>query len=92
METVDRRAICRALFHELVQAWTGGTLTDAALDAVLGAAAEGYAFPTNLDTDPPVGGLAPETQAALMARALAGDWTAEAFEAALEAHAAKRVA
>jgi hypothetical protein len=28
-------------------------------------AAEGYAFPTNLDTDPPAGGLAPETQAAL---------------------------
>jgi hypothetical protein len=38
-----------------------------------------------------VGGLAPETQAALMARALAEDWTAEAFEAALTAYAAKRV-
>jgi hypothetical protein len=39
-----------------------------------------------------VGGLAPETQAALMARALDECWTQEEFEAALAAHAAKRVA
>ena len=29
--------------------------------------AEGYSFPTNLDSDPPKGGLAPETQQAFHA-------------------------
>ena len=35
---------------------------------VIAACAEGYAFPTNLDRDPPLGGLAPQTQAQLMRR------------------------
>ncbi|MEQ8367903.1 MAG: phytanoyl-CoA dioxygenase family protein [Roseicyclus sp.] len=68
METVDRPAMCRALFVPLCKAWTGGQLTEAQLDAVIGSSAEGYSFPTNLDRDPPVGGLAPETQQALLKR------------------------
>ncbi len=92
MEAVDRMAMCRALFSALQRLKARGQLDASAINAAIGAAAEGYAFPTNLDTDPPVGGLAPETQAALMARALDEGWTAEAFEAALQAHAAKRVA
>ena len=47
------------------------------------ACAEGYSFPTNLDRDPPIGGLAPKTQQALMKQALAEDWAPEAFEDAL---------
>ncbi|PWK62340.1 phytanoyl-CoA dioxygenase family protein [Roseicyclus mahoneyensis] len=92
MEAVDRMAMCRALYPALLRLKAGGQLDVAGIDAAIGAAAEGYAFPTNLDTDPPVGGLAPETQAAVMARALDAGWTPEAFEAALQAHAAKRVA
>ena len=48
-----------------------GALDAAGTQAAIAAAAEGYSFPTNLDTDPPAGGLAPETQAQLMHRALA---------------------
>ena len=92
MEAVDRAAMCRALYPALMRLKDSGRLDAAGIAAAVGAAAEGYAFPTNLDTDPPVGGLAPETQAALMARALEAGWTAAAFEDALEAHAAKRVA
>ncbi len=92
MEAVDRVAMCRALYPALLRLKAVGRLEQAGLAAAIGAAAEGYAFPTNLDTDPPVGGLAPETQAVLMARALDEGWTAKAFEAALTAHAAKRVA
>ena len=49
---------------------------------VIAASAEGYAFPTNLDRDPPVGGLIPLSQAEMMENALAGgmsaaEWTAE---------------
>jgi hypothetical protein len=34
------------------------------------ACAEGYSFPTNLDLDPPIGGLAPTSQSQIMEEAL----------------------
>ena len=78
MESVDRVAICGALYEPLRAAWGAGTLTEAQLDAALSAAAEGYSFPTNLDRDPPTDGLAPKTQKALMKEAiLAGRGTDE---------------
>ena len=59
--------------------------------AAIGAAAEGYAFPTNLDTDPPIGGLASESQAELLARALDEDMSAAEFEIALQENRQKRL-
>ena len=47
--------------------------------AVIAAAAEGYAFPTDLDRDPPIGGLAPASQADLMHKALQDRISVEAF-------------
>ncbi len=37
---------------------------------MIAASAEGYPFPTNLDSDPPVDGLAPPSQADVVRRAL----------------------
>lgn len=91
MEAVDRTAMCRALYPALLRLKSSGELDAAGYAAAIAACAEGYSFPTNLDTDPPVGGLAPETQADLMTRALAESWPAEMLEAALSAHSAKRV-
>ena len=54
---------------------------------MVAASAEGYAFPTNLDRDQPIGGLAPETQAELVWRALQEDWSPEALDAELTAQA-----
>ena len=48
--------------------------SESALANVIASSAEGYSFPTNLDRDQPVGGLAPLTQAELVAQALAEDW------------------
>jgi len=92
MEVVDRAAMCRALYPVLARLHKDGALSGAGLDAVIAAAAEGYAFPTNLDTDPPVGGLAPETQAALLRRALAEGLAPGAFEAALTEQTQRRKA
>jgi hypothetical protein len=50
---------------------------------VVAAAAEGYAFPTNLDRDQPIGGLAPQTQAELLHQALAEKWDTPQFFQAL---------
>lgn len=90
MEAVDRAAICRALFPALTQLRASGRLDATGLAAAIAAAAEGYSFPTNLDSDPPVDGLAPETQAALLARALDEGWTPDDFGAALRAHEERR--
>ncbi len=79
METVDRAAMVRVLVPVLSR----GGLSGPRRAAVIAASAEGYPFPTNLDTDPPIGGNAPESQADLMRRALAEGWGAEALDTAL---------
>ncbi|MEN8895870.1 MAG: phytanoyl-CoA dioxygenase family protein [Yoonia sp.] len=89
METVDRRGMSNALYPAAIAA--KGTLTEAEMAAATAACAEGYSFPTNLDRDPPVGGLAPETQAALFARALEERMSEDAFTAALDAQAERQV-
>jgi ectoine hydroxylase-related dioxygenase (phytanoyl-CoA dioxygenase family) len=78
METVDRAAMLRVLYPVL-RHYTGN------VENVIAASAEGYAFPTNLDTHQPVGGLAPETQADVVREALAGGWDDARFEHALAA-------
>ncbi|WP_111768446.1 phytanoyl-CoA dioxygenase family protein [Nakamurella deserti] len=85
MESVDRVAMCRALFPVLLEARRRG-VARTALDNVIAASAEGYAFPTNLDRDQPIGGMAPQTQADLVRQAVAEEWAPDAFAAALEAH------
>jgi ectoine hydroxylase-related dioxygenase (phytanoyl-CoA dioxygenase family) len=82
MESVDRDRICRAVYPAL--------RAHPAPGHAVAAAAEGYPFPTNLDRDPPVDGLAPPSQADLVRRALAEGWSTEAFEAALTEHAERR--
>jgi len=76
METVDRTAMCRALYPVL-RDFAGNVAN------VVAAAAEGYAFPTNLDHDQPIGGLAPQTQAELLLQALSEKWDTPQFEKAL---------
>ncbi|MCU4654375.1 phytanoyl-CoA dioxygenase family protein [Roseibacterium sp. SDUM158016] len=86
MESVDRGAMCRAVFPALLEAG----LPAAGLEAVLGATAEGYSFPTNLDSDPPVGGLAPKTQKALLREAVTEGWVPEHLDRELAAMAARQ--
>ena len=89
METVDRVAMCRALFPVLLRRRRRPARPTRDLDNVIAASAEGYAFPTNLDRDQPIGGLAPQTQAALVRQAVAEEWAPDAFESALDAQAAR---
>ncbi len=91
MESVDRTAICQAIYPHLRAQVSAGKLADAALEAVLGAAAEGYSFPTNLDRDPPIGGLAPNTQKSLLREAVMEGWTDQAFAKAQAAMTARQI-
>jgi ectoine hydroxylase-related dioxygenase (phytanoyl-CoA dioxygenase family) len=83
METVDRTAMALALFPVLRE--FSGSVAN-----VIAASAEGYAFPTNLDRDQPIDGLAPQTQAELLTQALAEGWAFETFRTALLAQHARR--
>lgn len=89
METVDREAVVNALYPVLLKRKAEG-VGEAWLEHVVAAAAEGYPFPTNLDSDPPVEGLAPPSQADLVRRALDEEWTPEALRAELRAGTERR--
>jgi ectoine hydroxylase-related dioxygenase (phytanoyl-CoA dioxygenase family) len=89
METVNREAIVNAVFPVLLKRKAEGAGQDW-LEAVVSACAEGYPFPTNLDLDPPVDGLAPLSQADIVRRAVSDDWTPEALRDALRGGAERR--
>ncbi|MEU0218363.1 phytanoyl-CoA dioxygenase family protein [Streptomyces sp. NPDC006265] len=89
METVDREAVAGAVYPALLKRKAEGA-DPAWLEHVVATSAEGYPFPTNLDSDPPVDGLAPPSQADLMRRALREEWTPEALRAELRAGAERR--
>ncbi|CAN7320184.1 MULTISPECIES: phytanoyl-CoA dioxygenase family protein [Ensifer] len=91
METVDRARMSAALYPALTALVASGTLSaDEAANAIA-SCAEGYSFPTNLDRDPPLGGLAPKTQAQLMHEALAGRWSDADFRSALGEQAQRKL-
>ncbi|MGW3129147.1 phytanoyl-CoA dioxygenase family protein [Streptomyces sp. NPDC001123] len=89
METVDREAMANALFPVLLRRKAEGVSEDW-LRRVVAATAEGYPFPTNLDLDPPVDGLAPPSQADTVWQAVAEGWTPERLGHELQAGAARR--
>ncbi|MBB4568861.1 phytanoyl-CoA dioxygenase family protein [Rhizobium leucaenae] len=91
METVNRRRMSANLFPALKALKSAGKLSEAEVSNAIAACAEGYSFPTNLDRDPPIGGLAPKTQAQLMHEALEGNWSDEAFSEALAEQAEKKL-
>ena len=92
MESVDRARMSRTLYPVLGTMLRENRISRGEAANAIAASAEGYSFPTNLDSDPPVGGLAPETQQALFHRALAEDWAPAAFDAAVDAQTAKKLA
>jgi ectoine hydroxylase-related dioxygenase (phytanoyl-CoA dioxygenase family) len=85
IESVNRTKMVKALYPVLRQGKKDGGLTHSQIACAIAASAEGYSFPTNLDSDPPLGGMAPKTQAQLVKDALEADWTPDALAAALDA-------
>lgn len=82
MEALDRTAMVRAVYPALLAMKEAGRPQRELLNAVV-ATAEGYAFPTNLDNDQPIGSLAPPSQVDTVLAALAEDLTAEQLDVAL---------
>lgn len=91
MESVYRARMCEALYPVLAKMKKSGALDERGIHNAIAACAEGYSFPTNLDRDPPLGGLAPETQAAIMAKALEENWTTEKFDSEIKKHSWRKM-
>nr|WP_051724586.1 phytanoyl-CoA dioxygenase family protein [Actinospica acidiphila] len=89
METVDREAVVGAVYPVLLARKAEGA-SEQWLENVIAASAEGYPFPTNLDNDPPVDGLAPPSQADLVRKALREGRSPRALRDELRAAIARR--
>jgi ectoine hydroxylase-related dioxygenase (phytanoyl-CoA dioxygenase family) len=89
MEAIDRTAMAIAVSPAL-QAMADEGASPAAVANVIAACAEGYPFPSNLDLDPPVDGLAPPTQADILARAVDERWPRQQLAAELSAWNTRR--
>ena len=92
MESIDRAKMCVLTYPSAVKHLNEETLSISEIKAAIAATAEGYSFPTNLDNDPPVGGLAPETQQALFLRALESKMAKAEFENQLKLMESKKTA
>jgi ectoine hydroxylase-related dioxygenase (phytanoyl-CoA dioxygenase family) len=89
METIDTAKVVVACYPQLAALHRRHGFS-AEVDVLVTMAAEGYAFPANLDVTPPVGGMAPPSQADLVREALAGGWSTERVAEALARQLADR--
>jgi len=80
METIDRTKMCLLVFPFAKKYLAENTLELSEIKAAIAATGEGYSFPTNLDNDPPKGGLAPETQQAFLMQAIKSKMDEREFE------------
>jgi ectoine hydroxylase-related dioxygenase (phytanoyl-CoA dioxygenase family) len=90
MEALDRTAMVRAVYPWLQAMKKAGRPPHELVNAVV-ATAEGYAFPTNLDSDQPIGSLAPPSQVDTVLAALADDLSPEQLDIALRAQDERRI-
>ena len=84
MESLNRSEMTRMLYPILAK--NSDKMNEAEINAAITSCSEGYSFPTNLDTAPPLDGLAPETQANLFRRALKEEMSFLDFEKELLLH------
>jgi ectoine hydroxylase-related dioxygenase (phytanoyl-CoA dioxygenase family) len=84
LETVNRQQMSNAIYPTLQKRKADGWSRQSLLNSIA-ACAEGYAFPTNLDRDPPLKGLAPQSQSDFVWQALESDKSASDLSATLEA-------
>ena len=83
MEVVDGVRIACQVFPALRAAIADGRLDSAAVERVIAASVDGYAFPANLELEPPRGHLPPASQQDVLRQALAEQWSQTQLETAL---------
>lgn len=89
METMDRLRMTNAVYPALLERRASG-MSDDAVASVTTAVADGYAFPTNLDNDPPLDGLTPPSHLDILREALAEGASPDDLADRLDALAGRR--
>lgn len=92
METINRTAMIEAVYPVLAACKADGTLSQQEIEHTLASVAEGYSFPTNLDSDPPIGGNAPKTAIQIVIDALEADNSLNELKVELEQYATRGLA
>lgn len=92
METINNHDMITAVYPVLQEQKAKSLDSERNVRDIITAVADGYSFPTNLDSDPPIGGNAPETQQQMMWRALQEDWSLEKLRETLTAYEMRRQA
>lgn len=92
METINRLKMIEAVYPVLLRRKLNGSISNRECGDTVASTADGYSFPTNLDSDPPLGGNAPETAAQMVHRALNQSWPLEQLMAELKKYAKRRLA
>ena len=90
METIDHEKMIAATYPTLLKRKISGAMAPRQIQDIIAAIGDGYSFPTNLDSDPPLNGNAPETGQHLLSRALSEQWSLEHLISTLEAYAERR--
>ncbi|MEZ4670941.1 MAG: phytanoyl-CoA dioxygenase family protein [Anaerolineae bacterium] len=92
METINNIAMIEAAYPALLARMQAGTVTGREVHDTIAAIGDGYSFPTNLDSDPPIGGNAPKTGQQMLQQALDEKWSLEQLQDTLKAYAKRREA
>ena len=92
MESVDRAKMTKLIYPVLLAGKQAKLLSADETKTVAASVVEGYPFPTNLDSDSPMEGSAPETVQALMERALSEEWSVDRFCDCLDEATKRRLA
>jgi ectoine hydroxylase-related dioxygenase (phytanoyl-CoA dioxygenase family) len=90
LEALDHERMCNAVYPSLLKLKASGA-SDLEVENAVGACANGYAFPTNLDRDQPLAGLTNDAQVDVVRRAVAEGWSRGALSAELRVYANRRM-
>ena len=92
MESVNRQAMIEKVYPTLLDKTKREAISSRSVRDVIAAVADGYSFPTNLDSDPPIGGNVPFTAQQMMHRALQESWSLQRLKSELRLYAQRREA
>ncbi len=90
MESINRQAMIEKVYPILLDKIKQNVISPRTLRDIIAAVADGYSFPTNLDSDPPTGGNVPFTAQQMIHQALQEHWPPQRLKDELILYAEKR--
>ncbi len=92
MESVNRQVMTENVYPILLDRIKQDVISPRTVGDIIAAVADGYSFPTNLDSDPPIGGNVPVTAQQMMRQALQEHWTLQRLKSEFSLYTEKRKA